>query len=441
MASRRLLWRVGTPFVLLVLFALSTLALVASRSVDAADQRDFAARAAETAAFVEANSLPPTARLAEDLGRVLGFAVHFRAAQGFVPPLPREFATLLLDVVAADGRPVRRAGHEFVAVAMPTKGALVFVRPARPTLLGAPLLEVLFACAALALLAAWLVVRGLVRPLQNLARQVPRIEGPGPLDLPETSRGDEIGDLARAFVRTRAALHEEQEGRQRAEKLAVLGRMTASLAHELQNPVAAIRIHAQLWRADTGHPSAGTIEAETERIDGMLSQWLYLTRPEPPAVAPVELGPLLASVVAMQQSQADHAAVAIALDAPTGLRLAADGRRLVHVFRNLIVNAVQAMPSGGRLAIRAARDGDDLAIAFADSGPGFSAKALQHFGEFFFSEKEGGMGIGLSVAGEIVRAHGGRLDAANRAEGGAVVTVRLPVGGPVGRGAAVEVAR
>lgn len=435
MASRRLLWRVGTPFVLLVLFALSMLALVASRSVDAADQRDFAERATETAAFVEANSLPPSARLAEDLRRVLGFDVHFRGALGYVPPLPAELADLHLDGAVPNGVPDRRGGREFVAVAMPSKGSLVFVRPARPTLLGAPLLQVLVACAALAMLAAWLVVRQLVRPLRNLVRQVPRIEGDGPLELPETARRDEIGDLARAFVRTREALHAAQESRQRMEKLAVLGRMTASLAHELQNPVAAIRIHAQLWRADSGnpagHPSAQTIESETNRIESMLNQWLYLTRPEPPAVTSVELGALLAGIVAMQRSQAEHAAMAIVLDVPDGLVVAADGRRLEHVFRNLIVNAMQAMPRGGRLRIRGARGGDGACLTFADTGPGFSTQALQRFGEFFFSEKEGGMGIGLSVAGEIVRAHGGTLAAANEPGGGAVVTVRLPARGPV----------
>jgi signal transduction histidine kinase len=75
-------------------------------------------------------------------------------------------------------------------------------------------------------------------------------------------------------------------------------------------------------------------------------------------------------------------------------------------------------------------EADTAVVEFADAGRGFSAAALQRFGEFFYSEKEGGMGIGLSVAHEITRAHGGSLRAANRAEGGAVVTVTLPRSSP-----------
>ncbi len=106
-----------------------------------------------------------------------------------------------------------------------------------------------------------------------------------------------------------------------------------------------------------------------------------------------------------------------------------DQRRLAQVFSNLIMNAIQAMPRGGVLRIGARRAGDaTVELSFADSGPGFSGTALARFADFFFSEKEGGMGIGLSVASEIVKAHGGELRVENRAEGGgARVTVQLPL--------------
>ena len=116
----------------------------------------------------------------------------------------------------------------------------------------------------------------------------------------------------------------------------------------------------------------------------------------------------------------------ITVTAPPTLPVAADGKRLQHVFRNLIDNAIQAMPSGGALAITARADGERVVLTFADRGRGFSPQALQRFAEFFFSEKEGGMGIGLSVADEILKAHGGSLRVANRDGGGAEVTVELP---------------
>jgi len=318
---------------------------------------------------------------------------------------------------------------QFFCIAVPIEGKddLVLVREDQRAWFDPMLVQVVAAFLLLAVLTAWLVVRGLVRPLRRLARQLPEIETAGTLDVPETSRQDEIGDLARAFVRTRQALHGEQAARERMEKLAVLGRMTAALAHEVQNPVAAIRMHAQLWRGAQDDGTAAVIEHEAARIESMLNQWLFLTRPEPPATAPVDVGALLAQLVAAQKNQTEHAAVAVQLDAPAGLVASADRRRLEQVFRNLLTNALQAMPGGGTLSIRAARAGDVLRVTFADDGPGFSPVALQRFAEFFFSEREGGMGIGLSVASEILKAHGGRLLTANRDGGGAVVTVELPL--------------
>jgi len=84
------------------------------------------------------------------------------------------------------------------------------------------------------------------------------------------------------------------------------------------------------------------------------------------------------------------------------------------------------MSSGGTLNVRARLVDDAVEVRFLDQGKGFSTTALARFAEFFFSEKEGGMGIGLTVANEIVKAHGGSLQASNRAEGGACVTVILP---------------
>ena len=109
-----------------------------------------------------------------------------------------------------------------------------------------------------------------------------------------------------------------------------------------------------------------------------------------------------------------------------GLLIQGDHRRLAQVFSNLIVNAIQAMPRGGSLSVRADKEASEVRITFTDTGSGFSPAALDHFAEFFYSEKEGGMGIGLSVAHEIIKAHGGRLSAGNLSSG-ACVTVVLPV--------------
>jgi signal transduction histidine kinase len=102
------------------------------------------------------------------------------------------------------------------------------------------------------------------------------------------------------------------------------------------------------------------------------------------------------------------------------------------VFRNLILNALQAMPRGGELHIsRRVQDGGCI-ITFHDQGPGFSQQALARGAELFFSEKEGGMGVGLNVAQEILSAHGGRLTLNNPPQGGAQVIVTFPLEQGVG---------
>jgi signal transduction histidine kinase len=206
----------------------------------------------------------------------------------------------------------------------------------------------------------------------------------------------------------------------RAQRLALLGGVATSLAHQIRNPIAAIRLHGQLLQKSQPE-GAGIIVDEAARIEDLVNQWMFLARPEPPCKTDVVLADLLAQSVRLAGPAADHAQVRIVLDADQSQRISADARRLIQVFHNIIFNAIQAMPNGGKLTITA-RDG---AISFADTGPGFSAAALTRWAEMLYSEKEGGMGIGLNVAQRIVRAHGGCLSVANQSGGGAIVRIKI----------------
>jgi signal transduction histidine kinase len=206
----------------------------------------------------------------------------------------------------------------------------------------------------------------------------------------------------------------------RAQRFALLGGAATCMAHQIRNPIAAIRLHAQLLQKSQPEGAAIIVD-EAARIEDLVNQWMFLARPEPPRKSDVVLAALLKQSVQLAAPAAEHAGVEIVLDADWDQRLQADSRRLSQVFHNIIFNAIQAMPNGGRLAITA-RDG---AITFADTGPGFSTAALARWAEMLFSEKEGGMGIGLNVAEQIVRAHGGRLSVSNQPAGGAVVRVEL----------------
>jgi signal transduction histidine kinase len=225
----------------------------------------------------------------------------------------------------------------------------------------------------------------------------------------------------------------EREKRRQAERMALLGRMAASLAHEIHNPLSAIRMHAQLVQsaraADpeaTGTAFIATLLEETGRIEGLVNQWMFLARPEPPSISAHCLGQIVSRTVRAQSAAAAHAGVAIESDIPPEMIVMGDGRRLAQAIANAIVNAFQAMPRGGQLAITAVQRGRSVALSFQDGGPGFSPQALERHRELFFSEKEGGMGIGLSVTAEILEAHGGGLEIANSPAGGALVTFHIP---------------
>lgn len=419
----RISWRIGLPFVLLVLTAIAVLAWLSAAQRTAERHRELLDLAARNAAFVLHAGLPASDKMAQDLAEVVGMAVWFRvngrlvptAAEPLVPGLPS---------LPADQRVHALGDREATAARIDATRELLLVQT--PTRADPRLVPVLLVFSALALLLAWLVGQSLVRPLQRLARQLPQIDHPDPEPLPEALRQDEIGDLARAFAATRSALSNERQQRLQAERLAVLGRMTAALAHEIQNPVAALSMHAQLLRGGPNDAVARLLEQEAQALADLVHQWLFLCRPEPPARAATDLGALLEELCAGMAPQFAHTGVQPSLHRTGDLVTAVDRRRLRQALHNLLRNAVQAMPTGGHLTITATGTADAVTITIADQGRGFSPTALLRFGEFFYSEKEGGMGIGLAVAREILRAHGGTLRATNGPDGGAMVMAALP---------------
>lgn len=430
MAATRLHWRIGLPFAAFILAGSVLLVAWTWWSIEDDERVAFEKLAESNARFIQHMRLPASDRMARQLTEVLGVGVSFRTGGIFTPPLgdrvtPDAVAQFVHQ--AADSRFHLMGGWETVIAPLENGTDLVLSRRhqgAHVALMHPRIFIVVGAFWVLAFFVAWLVSRGLVRPLRHLASKLPDIEKPGPIELPEASRRDEIGDVARSLIQTHDALQKERDQRLSAERLAVLGRMTTALAHEIQNPVSAIKMHAQLMQSDL--ESAEIIAGEAGRIEGLVNQWMFLSKPEPPAMSDVDVAALLSAVLKAHRSQAEHARVAVRLTAAPSLVVRGDHRRLTQVFSNLITNALQAMPGGGALTVTAEGDASGVTVSFADTGKGFSPTALERFAEFFYSEKEGGMGIGLSVVSEIIRAHGGTVQAANRPEGGACVTTRLP---------------
>jgi signal transduction histidine kinase len=164
---------------------------------------------------------------------------------------------------------------------------------------------------------------------------------------------------------------------------------------------------------------------ETVKIESLVSQWMFLARPEPPKVVVLQVAQIIGKVVRAYEPTAQHAGVRLGCTIDENLCVKGDPRRLEQAVSNVVLNAIQAMAEGGELRINAERRDGCVLLRFADTGPGFSDAALARHGELFFSEREGGMGIGLTVTSEILRAHGGAVHAENSGRG-AVVTLDLP---------------
>jgi signal transduction histidine kinase len=192
-------------------------------------------------------------------------------------------------------------------------------------------------------------------------------------------------------------------------------------------------MHAQLLGSTseaelpmTARETLPVLLSETARIESLVNQWMFLARPEPPRTSRVDVAMIVAPVLAALRPAAEHAGVVFANRAATGLWVEGDARRLGQAVSNVVLNAIHAMTEGGTLIIESAREEGAVLLSFRDGGGGFSAEALARHAELFFSEKEGGMGMGLSVTHEILKAHGGELRAANAMPRGAIVTFRLP---------------
>lgn len=451
--------------VLLGCVALGSLLLVAwlGQQQRAESEREFARLAGRHADFVQRLNLPRSAKLALDLRALLGLEIGFRTAAGaadaantgdrtgaaphveLTPAVADAALAAQLTALPADGALARLpGGWQALALRLDARHDMLFLRaepPLRLSLRHPATLRALLAFWLLSALLIWMSARQVVRPVAALTRALPGFFQAGPAEQaaltlpppPGLGRRDEVGQLAAALARARAELHEERQRREQSERLALLGRVATGLAHEIKNPLAAIQLHAQLMEGGAmdaeGAASLRHVRAEARVIEGLVNQWLYLARPTPPETARFDLRGLLEETLELLSAQAAHAGVEPRLAPGAPLWVKGDRERLRQAFRNVVVNALQAMPGGGLLRVALERAGTEARVLFHDDGPGFSPAALAGATGLFFSEKEGGMGVGLNVALEILSAHGGSLAVKNHPQGGALVEMRLPCEG------------
>lgn len=220
----------------------------------------------------------------------------------------------------------------------------------------------------------------------------------------------------------------------RAESLAEVGQVAAGLAHELRNPLTAIKMLVQANREDAesqGLPTEdlGVIEQEIRRMEDRLNVFIDFARPPRPERRLVDLDAVVNRTLALVGGRARKQRVTLKYE-PTPVELEADGEQLLQLLVNLALNALDVMPRGGVLEIQIRPDADGQVEAVVlDTGPGIPPRHLNRLYEPFFTSKETGLGLGLVVSQRIAHDHGGTLRATNRAGGGAQFVLRLPTRG------------
>jgi signal transduction histidine kinase len=226
---------------------------------------------------------------------------------------------------------------------------------------------------------------------------------------------------------TVAELRQTRQQAIAAARLAALGDVAGRLGHELKHPLASLSARLQLIRADAPQASTALDEAlnDVTRLDQLLAEFLDYARPRPIQTAPTDFSALVREVVQELSALAQSRGARFELHVPDrGEPFDVDPARLRQVLRNLLRNAIDAMPSGGPIEVELATREGGVDLAVRDRGAGIPLETLPRLGTPFFTTKSGGSGLGLAISRRVAEDHGGKLEIGNR-EGAPGACARL----------------
>lgn len=304
------------------------------------------------------------------------------------------------------------------------------------------------------ILGVWLGIRAASKVRRRLTEISVRLEGMsgeyGRLEVTTSPNGGEFDELDRQVLaitqRLDGVLKQLQSARRevrRSERLAAVGQLAAGVAHELRNPLTAVKLLVQTVARDhrddaTTAKQLGVVQDEVVRMERTIQSLLDYARPPAQNRLRHDLRDTIGRALNLMQGRAERDRVRIELSLPAESLIAdGDPEQLHQVFVNLLLNGMDAMPNGGQIAVTLQR-GELLApgdqsprpasvVTVADSGAGIPESIIEHLFEPFVTSKERGTGLGLAISRRIIEEHQGTLTAANNPHGGAVFLVKLPL--------------
>lgn len=244
-----------------------------------------------------------------------------------------------------------------------------------------------------------------------------------------------LGSYRDSYVRRERARERNafRERLSRAEHLAQIGQLAASLAHELKNPLAGISGAIQVIRDsmeldDPHRPVLEEVLRQIRRVDGTVKDLLTYARPKAPRLRTCDVRRLIQHCQATLANEPSYKDIQLQVTMPGPLpTLEVDEIQLEQMLLNLLLNAGQALTDGGTVGVAAQLDGDDLIVVIEDNGPGMDSETLERAFEPFFTTKARGTGLGLPICQRIADMHGGGIQIESTRHVGTRVEVRLPL--------------
>lgn len=267
--------------------------------------------------------------------------------------------------------------------------------------------------AEIAMYMAVAVLTGSLSRAQRKARQ--RLEAAG-------------AELSTAYQK----LNETFDQLRHSDRLASLGQLAAVVAHEIRNPLGSIQgaveiLGEGLPASDPKAEFAQIARKEVASLERLTSEILQFSKPAPPKQLPIDPQEIIEAACRLCADQAHRQQVDINLKPAAATRILVDPEQIKQVLLNILINAIQVQPSGGKIEIRVSRDSDEVVISVRDFGPGIAAENLERVFDPFFTTRREGTGLGLAISYQLVSHNGGRISAESPPGQGACFRISFPM--------------
>ncbi|MHC2836879.1 PAS domain S-box protein [Bacillus sp. F9_6S_D1_P_5] len=218
----------------------------------------------------------------------------------------------------------------------------------------------------------------------------------------------------------------------KSEKLAIVGQLATVMAHEINNPLTAMKGFMQLLKLTENENNQGYINivsSEIERIESITNEFMAVAKPQMVKIQLNDISVLIDQVLMLLQPQAMMNNIKIRIELKPGIPLiSCEGNQLKQVFVNILKNAIESMPTGGEILIQVnILDNNQVSIRFIDQGCGIPKERIPYLGEPFYSIKEEGIGLGLMICYKIIETHRGKVVIESEVNKGTIVEVTLPI--------------